>query len=382
MRIIDEFLNHTIQHAVEYIIFFFGALIIVNIVYFFVFSIFCLFILIYIYFALKKFVKPLKVLLEYEANAEEEMFNVLLTVIEEAYKYRLLGKTEILEKKFMRISNELEKCRWHTEHSILRWFGSRQILLNALIVLIAYLLPTFLVLEIGLEVVDITILELALAVVWSKKFIYYFDHGLEYIVEIMRYELSFARILNFLSNTHGESKDGAQIMQEEYKNSIVIENINIELGGRKILKDFSFKIEKGKKLAVIGRHGSGKHTLFELILNNVDIKMGRTSVLKVLGYDYNLCFGREIREKVSYLSKNPMIYSGTVRENIDPKAEYTDDEIMKIFQILGAEDVIDETIDFTKSTKLRANIKKFKGAISSTLRLFVLKNMMNFPKKN
>ncbi len=62
------------------------------------------------------------------------------------------------------------------------------------------------------------------------------------------------------------------------RNILVVEHISKEyIKGAKVLKDISFEIEKGEKVAVIGKNGVGKTTLLKILVNKLDQSKGRYS---------------------------------------------------------------------------------------------------------
>ncbi|MBX3242322.1 MAG: ABC transporter ATP-binding protein [Chitinophagaceae bacterium] len=83
--------------------------------------------------------------------------------------------------------------------------------------------------------------------------------------------------------------------------------------GIEALKDFSLKLPKGSKIAVIGKTGSGKSTIAQLLLRMYD--PGSGSIL-INGTDIREMDMRELRKQISYVPQDVFLFSDTIRGNI------------------------------------------------------------------
>lgn len=95
-----------------------------------------------------------------------------------------------------------------------------------------------------------------------------------------------------------------------------VEFRNVNFGYYKdepILRDVSFKIAPGEKLAVVGSTGSGKSTLIRLLVRFYDFD---SSMIFLDGHDVNDIHSRDLRTRVGVVLQDFHIFSGTVRENI------------------------------------------------------------------
>ena len=80
-----------------------------------------------------------------------------------------------------------------------------------------------------------------------------------------------------------------------------------------VLNDITFTVEAGKTTALVGPSGGGKSTLINLILRFYDLQKG---TITIDGQDIAKMQIRGIREKVSYVSQNPILFEGSVADNI------------------------------------------------------------------
>ena len=108
-----------------------------------------------------------------------------------------------------------------------------------------------------------------------------------------------------------------------------------------VLKDVSFEIEAGEFVGVLGRTGSGKTTLVDLLLRiyNVDPKM-----ILVDGVDIMELKIKAVRDGIAYVPQDNFLYSTTIKENISfSSKDIKDDEIIKAAQLA---DISDNVIEF------------------------------------
>lgn len=83
--------------------------------------------------------------------------------------------------------------------------------------------------------------------------------------------------------------------------------------GIKALTDFDLHIRRGEKIAIIGRTGSGKTTVAQLLLRMYD---PTTGVVKIDNADIKNTTLRSLREQISYVPQDVFLFSDTVRNNI------------------------------------------------------------------
>jgi subfamily B ATP-binding cassette protein MsbA len=84
-------------------------------------------------------------------------------------------------------------------------------------------------------------------------------------------------------------------------------------GKEPALRDVSFAVRAGEKVAIVGRSGSGKSTLVSLVPRFYDAMQGRVLLDGADVRDYTL---RSLRDNVSLVSQDVVLMNGTIRDNI------------------------------------------------------------------
>lgn len=96
---------------------------------------------------------------------------------------------------------------------------------------------------------------------------------------------------------------------------------------REILQNINLTIQKGEKLAVIGATGSGKTTLFQLIPRLYEPTKGNILIDDRPITQVSI---KELRDQIGYVPQSPLLFSGTIRDNITfGKQEATDEDVVQ-----------------------------------------------------
>jgi ATP-binding cassette subfamily B protein len=80
-----------------------------------------------------------------------------------------------------------------------------------------------------------------------------------------------------------------------------------------VLDGVSFEVEPGEMVGLVGPTGAGKTTLMKLLLRLYDVGGG---AVRIDGQEVRDVTLRSLRESVGYVSQEPYLFYGTVRENI------------------------------------------------------------------
>lgn len=104
-----------------------------------------------------------------------------------------------------------------------------------------------------------------------------------------------------------------------------------------ILKNVSFVINPGESIAFVGRTGSGKTTIINLINRFYEIQKGEILIDDINIKDINL---NSLRKKIGIILQDPFIFAKSIKDNIELNEELSDEAIMETIQLASAEEFI------------------------------------------
>ncbi|MGG7165482.1 ABC transporter ATP-binding protein [Clostridium ihumii] len=127
------------------------------------------------------------------------------------------------------------------------------------------------------------------------------------------------------------------------KGDIELKNLTFSYPGTDtdVLKNINLTIKEGEILGIVGRTGSGKSTLINLLLRLYNIENDK---IIIGGEDINRIPIKVLRENVGFVSQDPFLFSNTISENINLAFENMN--IEEIYEAAKNSDIYDNVMDF------------------------------------
>lgn len=114
-------------------------------------------------------------------------------------------------------------------------------------------------------------------------------------------------------------------------------HLRYQEAGVDVLKGVSLKINAKEKIGIVGRTGSGKSTLLISLLRIVESRKGK---IIIDGLDVSQMGLQDLRTKIAIIPQEPILFVGTIRENVDLFGKNTDEEVWKALDSVHLGDFI------------------------------------------
>ncbi|MCK9335888.1 MAG: ABC transporter ATP-binding protein/permease, partial [Candidatus Cloacimonetes bacterium] len=163
-------------------------------------------------------------------------------------------------------------------------------------------------------------------------------HLSENVMQMQRSFVSLKRILELTElTTEDETYTGS--MQPSFAREIRFENVSFAYKDEDwILKDVSFTIPKGKKIALVGASGSGKTTTVSLLCGFYHVQKGR---ILIDGIPIDQLDFRAWRRKIGLILQDIFLFPGSILENIRVYNDnVSEEEVQKAVSVVQLDDFI------------------------------------------
>lgn len=170
--------------------------------------------------------------------------------------------------------------------------------------------------------------------------VYLIGDMLEYIKD---FNLSCERVRDLINDDKFKKEHFGLKHIKKINGDFEFKNVSFSYKDKNVLNKLSFKIKANETVAFVGKSGSGKTTIFNLLCKMYDISSG---AITIDGIDINELDKESIRGNITIISQNPYIFNMSIRDNLKlVKANLIDSEMKKACKIACLDEFINELPD-------------------------------------
>jgi ATP-binding cassette subfamily B protein len=129
---------------------------------------------------------------------------------------------------------------------------------------------------------------------------------------------SAERIITVLNHDQAKQRVSKERKCIDKISSVTFDQVNFSYErNKRVLKDISFYLPEGNSIGIVGQTGSGKSTIINLITGFYQPDHGNIFINQINYHAVNI---KDIRSKTALVMQDPVLFSGSIRENIQPSS--------------------------------------------------------------
>lgn len=169
------------------------------------------------------------------------------------------------------------------------------------------------------------------------------DWAMKYFSEVETCFVSVERLYKYVVDLDSELKEAPilKLTSSEWPSNgkVIFDNVTIRYRPDlpPALIDLSFELEAGEKVAIVGRTGAGKSSIITCLFRFVELAEGR---ILIDGIDIRQISPHYLRKCLAMVPQDPVLFSGTIRHNLDPNDCRTDVELWNALEACYMKDVV------------------------------------------
>ncbi|XP_072376502.1 probable multidrug resistance-associated protein lethal(2)03659 isoform X3 [Diabrotica undecimpunctata] len=173
--------------------------------------------------------------------------------------------------------------------------------------------------------------------------------GIREWAELENLMTSTERLLEY-TELKKEKSEGEKLDNWPSKGSIVYERVclSYQNSNELVLNNLNFNIQPKEKIGIVGRTGAGKSSIISTMFRLYEVR-GRIIIdgvdIKTLRLDF-------LRKSIGVIPQDPILFSGTIRSNLDPFNEFTDEDIWTCLEKVGIKNYINDLYQLVNSNSL------------------------------
>ena len=157
--------------------------------------------------------------------------------------------------------------------------------------------------------------------------------------KIKDFNLSSSRIFSIIKSPEFPKEKFGKKHLEKVKGNFEFNNVHFSYKeGKDVLSNLTFKVNEKETVAFVGKSGTGKSTIFNLLCKMYDISDGE---IKIDGQNIQELDKESIRGNITIISQSPYIFNMTIRDNLRlVKEDLTEEEMIEACQLACLDEFI------------------------------------------
>jgi len=255
---------------------------------------------------------------------------------------RAFNAEKFQENKFEEVNNELTNTQLFNQKKF-ALFSPIMYLVLYFLTLIIYMIGAYLIKD----------AQLSMKLTLFSDMVVFSSYAMQVIMSFLMLAMIFmllpragvsAKRINEVLETEETIKDGSRDSKTEETGTVEFKNVSFKYPDAEeyLIKNISFKVNKGETVAFIGSTGSGKSTLINLVPRFYDVTEGEVLIDNVNVKDYKIS---ELNNKLGYVSQKAVIFNGSIKNNIkfgNSINKKTDSIIKEAIKVAQAEEFVNK----------------------------------------
>lgn len=258
-------------------------------------------------------------------NCREKMLDADLSLLKGQITIKNYQVQEMAEREFQQNNKEFEDCQYQQNQCMNR-FELVAVVGNLVVYFSIFIFSCILAYHNSLSIGEIAAILTLCAQLMAKSNGIMYEYGTVIgLSEIKKEVFSYIE----------KQVDKLQCVSDESLENTPIEvtDVTIGYGEKDILQNISLTLHKGEKILLLGESGIGKSTLFKAIMKQHEYSKGE---IKLFGQKVDSLIEDSIFEHICYVEQNPVIFEGTIMENIVlGNQQENQDDAMAVFQMMN-----------------------------------------------